>query len=194
MTDKIDVPETLKRLRGFYRRHKRAPNFEEIRKLFNYKSKNAAFWLVKRLTEGGYVKKDSKGKLLFDTLMGVKLLGSVQAGFPSPAEEELVDTMSLDDFLIEHPEQTFLVKVTGDSMIDAGIHEGDLVVVERGRAPKVRDIVIAQVDGNWTMKYYEKEKNGAVVLIAANKKYPPIRPKSELTVGGVVVAVIRKYR
>jgi repressor LexA len=125
--------------------------------------------------------------------MGVKILGSIQAGWPSPAEEELVDTVSLDEYLIKHPEQTFLVKVTGDSMIDAGIHEGDLVLVERGRQPRHRDIVIAQVDNEWTMKYYEKAGR-EVRLMAANKKYPPIQPKEELNVGGVVVAVIRKYK
>ena len=101
--------------------------------------------------------------------------------------------MNLDEYLIKHPEQSYLIKVTGDSMIDAGIHEGDLVIVERGRAPKDRDIVIAQVDGEWTMKYYEKHGN-TVRLIAANKKYGPIVPKRELSVGGVVTAVVRKYK
>ena len=78
-------------------------------------------------------------------------------------------------------------------MVDAGIHQGDLVIVERGRAPKDRDIVIAQVDGEWTMKYYEKHGD-QIKLIAANKKYSPIIPKRELVVGGVVTAVIRKYK
>jgi repressor LexA len=87
---------------------------------------------------------------------GIKLLGTVQAGFPSPAEEELIDTLSLDEFLIKNPQASYLVKVTGDSMIDAGIMPDDLVVVDRGRQPRHGDIVIAQVDGEWTMKYYEK--------------------------------------
>ncbi len=117
----------------------------------------------------------------------------MQAGWPSPAEEELVDVLSLDEYLIQHPEQSYLIKVTGDSMIDAGIHQGDLVIVERGRTAKDRDIIIAQVDGEWTMKYYEK-RGSVVRLIAANKKYAPITPKRELVVGGVVTAVIRKYK
>lgn len=193
MPEKIDLVRAAKRLRHFFKDHHRPPSFEEIRDLFGYKSKNAAFWLVKRLLDKGLLEKDDKGKLRLDAGTGARLLGTVQAGFPSPAEEELIDTLSLDEYLIKHPEQSFLVKVTGDSMIDAGIHEGDLVVVERGRQPKDKDIVIAQVDGSWTMKYYEKTKKG-VVLIAANKKYPAIRPAAELVVGGVVVAVIRKYR
>lgn len=77
-------------------------------------------------------------------------------------------------------------------MIDAGIHTGDLVIVERGRDPHSGDIVIAQVDGDWTMKYYYK-KNRQVVLKAANKNHPPIYPTQELIIGGVVTACIRKY-
>lgn len=193
MPEPIDLNQAVSELRKFFQRNRRSPSFEEIRKLFRYQSKNAAYWLVRRLAEKGLVRKDSRGKILFDSLNGVKLLGTVQAGWPSPAEEELVDTLSLDDYLIRHPDQTFLIKVSGDSMIDEGIKPGDLVLVERGRQPKHRDIVIAEVDGEWTMKYYEKTAR-EVLLVAANKKYPPIRPKSELRVGGVIVAVIRKYK
>ena len=193
MRDKTDLLAALTELRGFVREYRRPPSFLEIARLFRYKSKNAAFLLVNKLIEKGYLRKDRQGKVVFDVLNGIKLLGTVQAGWPSPAEEELVDTMNLDEYLIKHPEQSYLIKVTGDSMIDAGIHEGDLVIVERGRAPKDRDIVIAQVDGEWTMKYYEKRGN-VVRLIAANKKYGPIVPKRELSVDGVVTAVVRKYK
>ena len=140
------------------------------------------------------MKRDSTGRLVPTPLLrgGLKVLGTVQAGFPSPAEEELVDILSLDEFLIRRPEASYLVKVNGDSMIEAGIHPGDLVIVERGREPRNGDVVIAQVDGEWTMKYYMK-KGGHVCLKAANKKYPPVTPKEELVLGGVVVACIRKY-
>lgn len=193
MPEKINYSEALGKLRDFYRQNRRPPSFSEIAKLFNYRSKNAAFELIKKLAEQGFLKKDKSGKVLFDFLNGVKLLGTVQAGWPSPAEEELVDVLSLDEYLIQHPDQSYLIKVTGDSMVDAGIHEGDLVVVERGRSPKDQDIVVAQVDGEWTMKYYEKQ-GSQVKLIAANKKYTPILPKNELVIGGVVTAVIRKYK
>lgn len=189
----LDLKEAVRTLRAFYQRTRRAPSYDEIRELFHYRSKNAAFWLVKKLTEKGLISKDPDGCLRLDPLCGIKLLGTVQAGFPSAAEEELVDTLSLDEFLIRHPEQSYLVKVTGDSMIDAGIQPGDLVIVERGRTPKDNDIVIAEVDGEWTMKYYEKT-GSQVTLRAANKKYKPIIPRDELKIGGVIVAVIRKYR
>ena len=193
MPSSIRSTQAVQKIRLFCKDRKRPPSFEELRKLFGYRSKNAAFWLIKKLSAEGLVKKDAQGKLCFVPPGGIKLLGTVQAGWPSPAEEELVDILSLDEYLIQHPDQSYLIKVTGDSMVDAGIHEGDLVIVERGRAPKSRDIIIAQVDGEWTMKYYEK-LGQRVRLIAANKKYSPIVPERELVIGGVVTAVIRKYK
>ena len=193
MPHKIDISDALAKFRRFAREYKRPPSFREVKALFRYRSSNAAFELVDKLIQKGFLTKDKQGKIRCDALNGVRLLGSVEAGWPNPAEEELVDTLNLDEYLIKHPEQTFLIKVTGDSMIDAGIHEGDLVLVERGREPKHRDIVIAQVDHEWTMKYYEKAGR-EVRLVAANKKYASIKPKEELKIGGVIVAVIRKYK
>jgi len=150
--------------------------------------------LIDHLVEKSIVKRDATGRLIPTHFFegGLRLLGSVQAGFPSPAEEELIDVISLDKFLVRRKEASCLVRVMGDSMIDAGILPGDIVIVERGRDPKQGDIVIAQVDGEWTMKYYYKYGKD-VVLKAANKKYPPIKPKEELKVSGVVVSCIRKY-
>jgi repressor LexA len=166
-----------------------------MQNLFGYSSKGGVSLLVEHLVKKGVVKRDATGRLVPTPHLegGVRLVGSVQAGFPSPAEEELLDTLSLDEFLIRKPESTYLVKVTGDSMIDAGIMPGDLVLVERGREPRDGDVVIACVDGEWTMKYFEK-RAGRIILRAANKKYPPLTPKQEFTLGGVVVANVRKYR
>jgi len=99
-------------------------------------------------------------------------VGEIQAGFPSPAEEELRDLISLDEYLITRPESSFLLKVSGDSMAGAGIMPGDLVIVEKGREPQSGDIILAQVDGEWTMKYFSK-RGGRILLEAANEKYPP---------------------
>jgi repressor LexA len=122
-----------------------------------------------------------------------RLIGTVEAGWPSPAEEELVDILSLDELLITNREASFLLRVTGDSMTGAGIMPGDLVIVDRGQAPKSGDIVIAEVDGQWTMKYLRK-RGDTVMLLPANPKYKPIRPQRELTIAGVVTAVVRKYK
>jgi len=125
-------------------------------------------------------------------VVGLMINGEVCAGFPSPAEEELRDNISFDDYLVAHPETSFLLSVTGDSMAGAGIIEKDLVIVERGRQPKNGDIILAEIDGNWTMKYFRK-KGKAITLEAANPKYPPIAPQTELRIAGVITALVRKY-
>ena len=151
------------------------------------------FQLIKRLDALGYLVKTGRKIAFTGKLTGnIKLLGAVQAGFPSPAEEELVDTLSLDEFLIERPEATFMLKVTGDSMIEAGIHPDDMVLIEKGPSPKTGDIVIACVDGEWTMKYFIRDRTG-IHLDPANPKYEPIRPENTLEIAGIVKTVIRKY-
>lgn len=194
MKNRKDLNVVKERLRSFFAESRRMPSVSEFQSLFGYRSKSGAARLITRLIDAGIVRKDSTGRLLpADKLKSrLSLLGSVQAGFPSPAEEELVDTLSLDEFLVQKPSASYLVKVSGDSMIDAGIHPGDMVIVERGRPAKEGDIVIAQVDEEWTMKYYMK-KNGHVYLRPANSKYPIIKPKYELQIAGVVMACIRKY-
>lgn len=177
----------------FYRTHRRMPSYAELAKLFGYQSKNAAVKLARKLEDARILSRDSVGKLIPGAFFGTaRILGVVEAGFPSPAEEELTDTMSLDEYLIERKEATYLLKVKGDSMIDAGIREGDMVLVERGRTARHNDIVIAEVDGGWTMKYLRK-RGGEVWLEPANATMKPIRPKEGLTIAAVVRAVIRKY-
>lgn len=191
----MKIKEKIGKMRAFYRSEKRVPTYREMLKLFGYKSKNSVFGLLKRLEELGYVSKGPGGKLGFtDKLTGsIRILGTIQAGFPSPAEEELADTITLDDFLVERPECTYLLRVIGDSMIDAGIHPGDIVLVEKGRNPQSNDIVVARVDDEWTLKYFLRDRYG-VTLQPANRKYAPIRPRNSLEVAGIVRAAIRKYR
>ncbi len=178
----------------FYSRSGRMPSFSEIGEMTGLRSKNAVFKLVGKLVGLKVLEKDAKGRLIPGSIAApVKILGTVEAGFPSPAEEELVDTLSLDNLLIQNPEATFLLKVSGDSMSGAGILPGDMVLVDKGQTPKSGDIVIAEVDGEWTMKYLKKRGEN-VVLIPANPNYRPIRPKKELKIAGVVTAVVRKYR
>ena len=178
---------------AFFHDHQRMPTYTEMMTLLNVRSKSAVEFWVKKLLSNGILKKDKKGFLIPSRpFLGLPIVGDVTAGFPSPAEEELRDVISLDQYLITRPDASFLLKVTGDSMIGEGIREGDLVIVEKGREPKNGDIVIAEVDGEWTMKYFIR-KGKTIVLEAANPKYPPIKPRSELRLGGVVTAVIRKY-
>jgi SOS regulatory protein LexA len=183
----------VRMLAGFFRRNGRMPSFSEIGELCGLRSKNAVYKLVKQLEGRGVLKQDHKGRLIPKSLAyPLRVLGAVEAGFPSPAEEELADTLSLDQLLIKNPDATFLLKVSGDSMSGAGILPGDMVIVDKGQQPKNGDIVIAEVDGQWTMKYLRK-RGERITLLSANPRYQPIRPKTELKIAGVVTAVVRKY-
>lgn len=191
MTLSLDM--ITERLRDFVQRHRRGPSYRELAGLAGYASKQAAHRLAQKLVDAGVLARDGTGRLsLAPQPLGARLLGHVQAGFPSPAEEELVDIMSLDEYLIRKPQASFLLRVTGDSMIDAGIHPGDLVIIERGKSPANGAIVVAEVDGEWTLKYYQKHGQ-RIRLVAANCKYPPIIAQQELKIGGIVRAVIRRY-
>lgn len=181
------------KLIDYFRTNHRLPSYSEMMTIFGYKTKSAVAYAVNKLIEEGVILRDQKGKLSPTQLVeGIKFLGLVQAGFPSPAEEELIDTMSLDDYLIKNKDASYILRVKGDSMEDAGILEGDMVIVERGKKPKVGDIVIAQIDGEYTMKYF-RTKNGQMYLEPANKKYQPIYPDNELKIDAIVKAIIRKY-
>jgi repressor LexA len=177
----------------FYSAKKRMPSYAEIMKLVGFKSKNAVSKLVDRLIEQGAVIKDATGRLIPARIIGeLPLLGLVEAGFPSEAEEAPLDTLSLDGYLVKKKEKTYLLEVKGDSMIDAGIQEGDLVVAERTAEARPGDIVIAELDGGWTMKYLRK-KDGKPYLEAANKNYPIMRPTESFHIAAVVKGVVRKY-
>ena len=182
------------RIAAFYTRRRRMPSYEELRRLCDFRSRSAAYKLGQKLLKRGIVERDASGMLVpGKRLRAVLMLGSVAAGFPSPAEEELLDTMDLTEFLIHNKEATYLVKVDGDSMIEAGILPGDLVLVERTHEAQPGDIVIAQIDQGYTMKYLRK-KGRRLYLEAANPTYAPLYPKEQLTIEAVVTAVVRKYR
>ena len=194
MPRSINISEKIEQLRSFYVIEKRNPTFSELATLFNYRSKNSVYGPLQKLIQLGYIEQNKSGRITLTSKItgSSRLLGTVQAGFPSPAEEELMDTINLDQYLVRNPEATYLLTVSGDSMIDAGIQPGDIILVEKGGAPKKNDIVIAQVDGEWTMKYFGKDQQG-VYLDPANSNYKRIRPDRSLTIGGIVKAVVRKY-
>jgi repressor LexA len=189
----MNFPKYFSDLLSFYRKYGYLPSFREMLKLTGLKSTNAIAKHFNIWVKNGLLYKDQNGRFnLAEAVLGLPLLGTVEAGWPSAAEEELTDTMNLDEFLIHNREATYMLTVSGDSMIEAGINPKDLVLVERGRDPKDGDIVIAEIDSGWTMKYFYK-KGEQVSLVPANKKYKTIYPKNELKVAAVVMAVIRKY-
>jgi SOS regulatory protein LexA len=193
MKQKRTVHNVEKAIGEFFRENRRMPTYSEMMRILGVRSKSVVNFWVNKLLAHGIITKDAKGFLKpARQFLSLPIVGEVAAGFPSPAEEELRDIISLDEYLVNRPESSFLLKVSGDSMIGEGIKPGDLVIVDKGQSPKNGDVVVAEVDGEWTMKYFRKQ-GSHVVLEAANPKYPPVKPKSELRVGGVVTAVIRKY-
>ena len=132
-----------------------------------------------------------------------QVVGSVVAGFPSPAEQYLEPALDLNALLVKRPAATFFVKVEGDSMIGAGIHDKDLLVVDRSLTPANGDIIIAAVDGEFTVKTYrtglktgkDGRKYRFVTLEPANPNYPTITitPGHELLTFGKVTAVIHRF-
>ena len=117
------------------------------------------------------------------------------AGFPSPADDFAVKRHDLNELLITHPAATFMWRVSGQSMIEAGIFDGDVLVVNRALTPAHKDIVVAQVDGDFTVKYLYKRAD-RVKLVPANPTYPVItfREGQQLIVVGVVTATIKRFR
>jgi DNA polymerase V len=123
------------------------------------------------------------------------LLSRISAGFPSPADDYIENNLSLSELLIRNHLSTFLMKTSGDSMMDAGINDGDILVVDRSIEPKNRDIVIAILEGNLTVKRLLFKTNGSIVLKSENIAYKDIKiPESaDLEIWGVVTSAIHQF-
>ena len=118
---------------------------------------------------------------------------AVQAGFPSPAGDYIEKRLDLNELIVKHPAATFFVRAQGDSMIDAGIHSGDVLVVDRSLEVANNKIVIAVIDGELTVKRYRVQK-GKHYLIAENRRYKPIEiePEADFRIWGVVTYVLHQ--
>ncbi len=180
-------------LEEFYSKNNRMPTYSEMMKLFGFKSKNAVFKVVEKLIEAGMVAKDHLGRLIpTDSFGEIQMAGLVTAGLPASVEEEMAETVSLDGMLVKNKSLTYMLEVDGDSMIDAHIEKGDMVLVEKANSARDMQIVIAEVDGEYTMKYFRK-KGDKAWLEPANQNYSAIYPEQSLNVIAVLKAVIRKY-
>src|SRR3989442_8477399 len=176
----MDAHALLPPIIRFYRARGRLPSLRELAPLYGFRSQNAAAKVVAKLLTTGVVAKDRTGRLLPTRHFApLRMVGTVEAGFPSPAEEELGDAMDLEEFLIRNKEATYMLKVTGDSMIEAGLLPGDLVLVERRSDAKDGDFVIVKIGQGWTMKYLRK-RGRTLWLEPAHKKSRPIYPWYEL--------------
>ncbi len=177
-------------LKKFYRTNRRLPSYSEMLKIFNVASKKTVYTYVQKLIDEGFIKKVNRKLSPTKMFFALPVYGMIQAGYPIIAEQDR-NYLSLDEYLIENPASSFLLKVRGDSMINAGIFEGDLVVIEQKKNVDAGDIVLAEIDREWTLKILKKMGKKSY-LEAANPNYPPFYPEQELKIHGVVRAVLRK--
>ena len=188
--------EHLNRLRDYYSDNRRIPSFQRIAELMGFASKAASSKLLERLEAAGFVERTPDddawipSRRFFERPLAET---AVRAGAPDMIEGGVGEPFLVDEFLVRTPSRTVMIPVKGDSMIDAGIHDGDVVVVERAKAAKAGDFVVAIVDDEFTLKELGTER-GKFVLKPHNKAFPVIRPRGMLEIYGVVTGLARRYR
>ena len=175
----------LAKLQDYYTRHRVLPSYSAIGKLIGLASKASVAGMVLRLKAEDFLestpgKRLKPGRRFFER----PFAESVRAGMPSPVADLAPDIVTIDEHLVPHPSKTVLIKVKGDSMIEAGIHPDDIVIVEKRTSANVGDIVVAIVDNEFTLKRLDRERGRVARLRAThrqmlkleNKAYPVIRP------------------
>jgi SOS regulatory protein LexA len=187
----VSAREVVDALRDYYAEHRVMPSYATLSDLSGIKAKSWTHTLVAMLRDDGILdvtpdKRLKPGPRFFER----EVASSVRAGNPEQAPDT-TDALTIDSYLIERPSKTSLVRVKGDSMIDAGILDGDLAVVEWRTNARPGDTVVAMVDGELTLKILAKDKDG-YWLQPANPAYAPIRAREKLEISGVMVGLVRK--
>lgn len=202
LTEKQEA--VLKYIEQYQMQFGKSPTLREMREHFGVSSDNSILKHLKALEEKGYLQKDDtprgigllnsvKEKLeAVSNVVRIPLLGTIPAGGPIFSEEHIIDYFEVGNELLKKPQGSFALRVTGLSMINAGILEGDFVIANREITTKDGDIVVALVDGKNTVKRF-RQKNHQTWLEAENPDYSDIHPDEYLEVQGVVTAVIRMY-
>ena len=172
------------------------PSYASISLLLGFKTKNAAVQLVRRLRDNGYLKIVDGGKVVpLRRFFELPLMNMpVRAGVPDGIDPQTwaKEMFSLEGFLFGKPSNSVVIRIRGDSMRDAGIFDGDLAVVERSQTAHAGQFVVANVDGEFTLKELKYE-NQRPVLMPHNPAYSPIYPKAELSIFGIVKGIVRNY-
>lgn len=186
--------EYLDRLRDYYTDHRSLPSYNRLCSLLGLASRSAVAKVLNRLARQGFLERTPDEIWVPTRRFFQRLLAdvSVPAGGPMPALDVDGQPVLIDEMLVKNPSSTCLLPVKGDSMIEAGILDGDWVVVEKTTRASPGDIVVAMVDNAFTLKTLARE-GGQYVLQPANAAYPVIRPQGELLIFGVVVGLCRQY-
>jgi repressor LexA len=187
--------EYLGRLRDYYAEHRHIPSLQRVAGLLGFTSKGASSKLMGRLESAGFVERAEDAAWVPTRRFFERPLAeaSVRAGAPEMIGASEATPFLVDDYLVRSPSRTVLLPVRGDSMIDAGIHAGDIVAVERGQSALPGDFVVAIVDDQFTLKELVVERS-KFALKPHNPAYPMIRPKGELEIFGVVVGLVRRFK
>jgi repressor LexA len=194
MGDNKDT-EYLSRLQDYYANWKNIPSYARLCEVFGIASKSWVKTILTRLEEAYLIERTPDGTWVPTRKFFERSLAqaTIQAGMPVAVTQAQADFFVIDEMLIDTPSKTTLITVKGDSMIDAGIHEGDVAIVEKRLTANIGDIVVAIVDDEFTLKTLGREK-GAFILCPANSAYPIIRPQGTLEIFGVLTGLVRKYR
>lgn len=185
----------LQKLREYFAQHRLLPSYAGIGALLGFSGKTGAVRLVQRLIETGNLEHAPGGKLVpSDRFFELPLLDQqVPAGPGEPDHAfSTIESFSLDRLLVSDHAKTVLMPIRGDSMVDAGVLDGDTAIVERTESPRAGDFVVAAVDGQYTIKELRFERSEPV-LVPHNKQYEPIRPQQEFLILGVVKGIVRRY-
>jgi len=190
----INDHEHLATLQGYYAEHRVLPSYARLMSLLGFASKSAVKKVLERLENAGMLERTLDGdwapsERFFERAIATQ---PVPAGTPISADADIHEQISIDRFLIDQPAKTVLIRVKGDSMVDAGIRHGDLAVVERKTEASQGDIVVAVVDDEFTLKTLARDKDG-YHLLPANPNYSVIRPNGKLEIFGVLVGLVRRY-
>lgn len=173
-----------------------APSIREICSQFKIKSTKAVHAHLKTLEEKGYIKRDSNARSIEilgrKKVVNLPLVGAVAAGTPILAVENIEDTIPVAWDMARNMRDGFILRVKGDSMIDAGINEGDMIIVKPQPQADNGDIVVAMIDDEATVKKYFR-RSDHVILRPYNSRYQPIRVSRNFRIVGKVMGLIRRY-
>jgi repressor LexA len=185
----------LNALRQYFAQNRRIPSYQRIADLLGFASRAAAVKFMGRMEAEGFVVRTMDddawipSQRFFEHPLAQE---SVQAGVPTMAIDVKAEPFLFDNYLIKKPGDTVVLPVQGDSMIEAGIFEGDLAVVERTTSAKLGSFVVAQVEDCFTLKELVKV-DGVHALKAHNRRYPLIHPEGAWHIFGVMVGLVRRY-
>ncbi len=183
--------KVLRFITSYFRTTSSTPTIREIMRYLGFQSTNSVYKHLKKLEGAGMIAKGEGGRIVLPEVQAPVFAGVAAAGFDSPVKEHNLHITSLEKFLMPSPEKTFMLKVEGDSMIQAGLLHGDFVLVEKGRQYYPGDMVVVSTGEGYMVKYYGVE-DGQALVRSANPEYPDTFFEEHWEIFGMVTNIVRK--